>query len=139
MRKLTATVKRLVKPWFGSGRTVIADSWFGSPDMTTMLSDLGLYSIMQITKRRYWPRGMPITDIVEQVEEADGSFYTMKKDSGSGKIFTCAYRDKKVKAFISSCGTTRLTGQRTFIGSGGHLVTIQRPAVVDEYESHKSE
>lgn len=139
MRKLTATVKRLVKPWFGSGRTVIADSWFGSPDMTTMLSDLGLYSIMQITKRRYWPRGMPITDIVEQVEEADGSFYTMKKDSGSGKIFTCAYRDKKVKAFISSCGTTRLTGQRTFIGSGGHLVTIQRPAVVGEYESHKSE
>ena len=30
MRKLTATIKRLVKPWFGSGRTVIADSWFGS-------------------------------------------------------------------------------------------------------------
>ena len=53
MRKLTVTIKRLVKPWFGSACTVIADSWFGSPDMTTMLSDLGLYSIMQVTKRRY--------------------------------------------------------------------------------------
>ncbi|KAL9542487.1 hypothetical protein PS6_009776 [Mucor atramentarius] len=61
IKKLTATIKRLlVKPWFGSGRTVIANSWFGSPDMTAiMLSNLGLYSIMQVAKRRYRPRGMP--------------------------------------------------------------------------------
>jgi hypothetical protein len=82
---------------------------------------------------------MPTTDIAEQVEEAHGSFYTMKKDSSSGKIFTCAHRDKKVKAFISSCGATRLSGQRNFVGSGGNQVTIQRPAVVDKYETHKSE
>jgi hypothetical protein len=50
MRNLLATVKRLVKPWFATGRTVIADSWFGSPDMTTMLIGLGLYSIIQVTK-----------------------------------------------------------------------------------------
>jgi hypothetical protein len=31
MSHLLATVKRLVKLWFGSGKTVIADSWFGSP------------------------------------------------------------------------------------------------------------
>lgn len=139
MRKLTATIKRLTKPWFGSGRTVIADSWFGSPDMTTILSGLGLYSIMQVCKRRYWPRGMPETDIVEQVEPEIGSYYTMKKDSSSSKLFVCAYRDQKVKAFVSSCGTTRLSSERTFIGSGGNLVTIRRPAVVDEYERHKSE
>jgi hypothetical protein len=41
MRKLTATIKRLVKPWFGSGRTVITDSWFGSPDMTTIVIRFG--------------------------------------------------------------------------------------------------
>lgn len=140
MRKLTATVKRLVKPWFGSGRTVIADSWFGSPEMTTMLSNLGLYSIMQVTKRRYWPRGMPTTDIVEQVEEAHGSHYTMmKNDLSNGRIFVCAYRDKKVKAFVSSCGTTIMSGQKTFVGCDGQQVTIRRPAVVDEYETHKSE
>lgn len=138
MRKLTATVKRLVKPWFGSGRTVIADSWFGSPEMTRMLLDLGLYSIMQVTKRRYWPRGMPETDIVERVDAEHGSYFTMKKDTGNGKIFVCAYRDQKVKAFVSSCGTTRLTGQRTFVGSRGNLVTIKRPEVVHEYETHKS-
>lgn len=32
-----------VKPWFSSGRTVITDSWFGSPDMIRMLSELGFY------------------------------------------------------------------------------------------------
>jgi hypothetical protein len=53
MRNLLATVKRLVKPWFNSGRTIIADSWFGSPEMVSMLNELGLYSIMQITKRKY--------------------------------------------------------------------------------------
>lgn len=138
MRKLTATIKRLVKPWFGSGRTVIADSWFGSPEMTMMLSELGLYSIMQVTKRRYWPRGMPSTDIVEQVEGEYGSHFTMKKESSNHKLFVCAYRDQKVKAFVSSCGTTRLTGERSFIGSGGNVVTILRPEVVQEYETHKS-
>ncbi|KAK4518209.1 uncharacterized protein ATC70_001561 [Mucor velutinosus] len=41
MKKLTATVnKRSVQPWSGSGRTVIADSWFGSSDMVKMLSNL---------------------------------------------------------------------------------------------------
>ncbi|GAA5801961.1 hypothetical protein HPULCUR_007420 [Helicostylum pulchrum] len=39
VRNLIATVKRLCKPWFASGRTIIADSWFGSPLMTTRLLD----------------------------------------------------------------------------------------------------
>ncbi|EPB90330.1 hypothetical protein HMPREF1544_02856 [Mucor circinelloides 1006PhL] len=143
VKKLMATIKRwLVKPWFGSGRTVIADSWFGSsPDMTAMLSDLGLYSIMQVTKRRYWPRGMPVTDIVEQLEPAHGSHhYTMmKKNSDSGTIFVCSYRDRKVKAFISSCGTiSRLDGQRTSVSFGSLEVAANRPDVVNKYETHKS-
>jgi len=31
--KTIATVCRLMSPWFSSGRTIIADSWFGSPTM----------------------------------------------------------------------------------------------------------
>ncbi|KAL7312849.1 phosphatidylinositol-binding protein scs2, variant 2 [Mucor circinelloides] len=140
MKKLAATIKRLVKPWFGSGRTVIADSWFGSPDMTAMLSDLGLYSIMQVTKRRYWPRGMPVTDIVEQLEPAHcSSHYTMKKNSSSRTLFVCSYRDRRVKAFISSCGTTsRLDGQRTSVSYGSLEVAVSHPNFVNEYETHKS-
>lgn len=139
MGKLMATVKRLVKPWFGTGRTVIADSWFGSPKMVNMLVELGLYSIMQVTKRRYWPTGMPVTDIVDQVDAEHGSLFTMKKNLENGsKIFVSAYRGQKMKAFVSSCGTTRLSGRRTFMGSGGIPVTISRPQFVEEYETHKS-
>ncbi|KAI8082402.1 hypothetical protein BDF21DRAFT_398499 [Thamnidium elegans] len=81
---------------------------------------------------------MPSTDIIEQVEEEYGSYYTMKKISINHKIFVCAYRDQKIKAFVSSCSTTRLTGQRSFVGSGGNIVTISRPEVVEEYETHKT-
>lgn len=98
--------------------------------MTAMLGGLGLYSIMQVTKRRFWPRGMPRTDIVQQVESALGSHYTMKKDLDHCKIFTCAHRDKKIKAFISSCSTTRIILEQAS--------TVQRLEVVHEYETHKS-
>lgn len=91
MRNLLDTVKRLVKPWFSTGRTVIADSWFGSPDMVRMISELGLYSIMQVTKRRYWPRGTPTTDIVSQVKAPRGSHYAMHRNSNNEKIFICAF------------------------------------------------
>ncbi|ORE07660.1 hypothetical protein BCV72DRAFT_241069 [Rhizopus microsporus var. microsporus] len=48
MKKLKVTVKLLAKPWFGFGRTVIADSWFGSSDMISMLMNHGLCSIMPV-------------------------------------------------------------------------------------------
>ncbi|OAD09196.1 hypothetical protein MUCCIDRAFT_159352 [Mucor lusitanicus CBS 277.49] len=108
MKKLTAAVKQLVKPWIGSGRTVIADSWFGSPDMISMLTS------------------------------NNGLHYTMKKTTDDGGMFVCAYREKKVKAFVSSCGTTRLNDQRTFRNSDVQTSTAQRPEVVGEYETHKS-
>ncbi|CEP20141.1 hypothetical protein [Parasitella parasitica] len=128
MGKLSATVKRLVKPWFFSGRTVVADSWFGSPAMVIMQERLILYTVMQVAKRRYWPRGMPSTDIVGQVEAPRGSHFTMKKTTDDGNtIFACAYRDLKVKAFISSCGTTSLVGYKSIVEPNGSVTGIKRP------------
>ncbi|CEG77500.1 hypothetical protein RMATCC62417_12240 [Rhizopus microsporus] len=53
-------------------------------------------------------------------------------------MFVCAFRAQKVKAFVSSCGTTGLTNEKTFKSFDGNLVTIKRLEVVDEYERHKS-
>jgi hypothetical protein len=126
MRNLLATVKRLVKPWFNSGRTIIADSWFGPPEMVSMLNELGLYSIMQVAKRRYWPRGIPSTDIIDQVEEARGSHYTMHKTCENGmKMFVCDYRDLKVKTFVSSCSTTMLENYRSTLESSDETVILR--------------
>ena len=45
----TATTLRLVKPYGGSGRTVIGDSWFGSLNTAEWLIDeLGLHSILAV-------------------------------------------------------------------------------------------
>ncbi|RCH88511.1 hypothetical protein CU097_009353 [Rhizopus azygosporus] len=92
---------------------------------------------MQVTKRHYWPQGVPETDIVESVDVNYGNYYTMKKDTTNRKMFVYAFWAQKVKAFVSSCGTTRLTGEKTLKSSDGNLVTIKRPEVVDEYERHK--
>ena len=44
----TATTLRLVAPYFGSARVVIADSWFGSYKCAVALRQKGLFSIMNI-------------------------------------------------------------------------------------------
>lgn len=135
-RNLVATVKRLCKPWFNSGRTIIADSWFGSPEMTIKLLDQGLFSIMQVTKRAYWPRGMPSIDIIQCLRPERGSSAAMWKMDDSGRtIFVCSYRDRKAKALISSCSTTSLTTQ-SYQDSNGSV--LHRPQVFQDYESQKS-
>jgi hypothetical protein len=136
---LVATVKRLCEPWFSSGRTIVADSWFGKPEMIKMLLDHGLYSIMQVVKRAYWPRGMPAYDFMTRLHAAYGSVYSATKTFADGKkILLCLYRDKKTKAIVSSCSTTRLTGMRRFRDDHGQVIEMQRPEVFEDYETHKS-
>lgn len=79
---------------------------------------------MQVTKCRYWPRGMPTTDIASQVEAPRGSHYTMHRNSNDGKIFVRAFRDKKVKTFMSSCGTTRMVTYKGVEGLNGQISII---------------
>ncbi|CEJ02314.1 hypothetical protein RMCBS344292_16322 [Rhizopus microsporus] len=90
---------------------------------------------MQVTKCRYWPQGMPETDIAESVDANYGSYHYEKRYSQQEDV--CAFWAQEVKAFVSSCGTTRLTGEKTLKSSDGNLVTIKRPEVVDEYERYK--
>ena len=45
----TAVTLRLTKPWAGSGRIVVADSWFGSCRTAEWLWDIhGLHSVMSV-------------------------------------------------------------------------------------------
>ena len=53
----TATTLRLVAPYFGSARVVIADSWFGSYKGAVALRQKGLFSIMNVkTGHKKFPR-----------------------------------------------------------------------------------
>jgi hypothetical protein len=92
--------------------------------MILTLSKLGLYSIMHVTKRRCWSRG---------------SHYTMYKACENGmKVFVYAYRDFKIKIFVSSCSTTTLWNCKSILEGSGATVTLRRLQVVGKYGTHKS-
>ena len=46
--RATAKILRLVTPYFGSARVVIADSWFGSYKCAVALRQKALFSIMNV-------------------------------------------------------------------------------------------
>lgn len=62
----TATTLRLVKPWRGTGRTVVGDSWFGSCNTAEWLVDeMGLHSILAIKTGH---AGYPKTELIAEVQ-----------------------------------------------------------------------
>jgi hypothetical protein len=139
-RNLVATVKRLSEPWFHSGRTLIADSWFGSPELQEEMYSCGLYSIMQVCKRRYWPRGMPKEiDMVRDLGKEYGDTLTLVRIGHEGcPLIAASYQDKKAKAIVGTCGTTKMVAKRTFRDRNGQRVVIDRSQIFEEYETKKS-
>ena len=49
------TTMEVVRPWWGTGRALVADSWLGSLITAAFLYAKGLYAVLAIKKRRYWP------------------------------------------------------------------------------------
>ena len=68
----TACSLRLTKPYWGTGRTVIADAWFGSVKCAIQLRNRGLYSIMVVKNNSmYFPNSLleKILETTQQVDE----------------------------------------------------------------------
>ncbi|KAL1933695.1 hypothetical protein VTP01DRAFT_7785 [Rhizomucor pusillus] len=134
--KTVASVARITKPWFYSGRTVIAHSWFGSPTTVRELKAFGLYSIMQLKTRRYWARGMPENDTLNDLGSTFGSFVC--SNSTVDDVYVTALRDRQPKVVISNCSaTTRSDREIKRDLPESSMNTIKRPIVFDEYEANK--
>ncbi|CAG8774011.1 5154_t:CDS:1, partial [Ambispora leptoticha] len=132
-----ASVLRLVEPWFYSDRTVITDSWFGSTDACINLHSHGLYSILQIKKRRYWPKNIP-HDITDALEDEYGSFVSRTCKINSTDLTVCSIRDRKDIVLLASCSTTVPRSEiKRYIKDFGD-VTFHRPVVIDEFCACKS-
>ena len=57
MGATVANTLRLCKPFFGSARTVVADSWFGCTTSALALRDQGLFSILCVkTGHKFYPK-----------------------------------------------------------------------------------
>ena len=51
------TTLRLAQPWFGIGRVITGDLWFGSYKTEHALMGFGLYSILNVkTGHKYFPK-----------------------------------------------------------------------------------
>ncbi|CAO3596944.1 unnamed protein product [Absidia cylindrospora] len=137
-RSIVATVKRLTEPWKRSGRTIVADSWFGSPEMARKLMGKRLHSIMQVAKRAYWPRGMPTTDIVQSLGPTYGDIKCMKSTVPGENMFVVTYRDLKAKALVSTYSTTIAGMKRKFRDKEGTMHEVIKTQVFDDYETNKS-
>ncbi|RHZ73223.1 hypothetical protein Glove_232g213 [Diversispora epigaea] len=132
-----ATMLRLTEPWFSSGRTIIADSWFGSVKACTTLYKHGLYSILQLKKCRYWPKNIPC-DITDALESDYGSFISRVGKFDDVDLTLCSLRDRKNIVLLASCSTTNLKNEVTRYIKGHGNVKFHRPAVFDEYNEYRS-
>jgi hypothetical protein len=114
-----ACTLRMTRFWHGSGRTVIADSWFGSFICCIALWMVGLYSIMMVkTAYRFFPLKFLkrwAVDEESRVEENGeripwGNHKVLRRveptTNGPATVYALGHRDRKLKTIITNKGTT---------------------------------
>ena len=135
-----STVLRLSEPWFATGRTILADSWFGSPSCAAVLHQYGLYSIMAMKKRSHWPRLVP-RDLHMKLEgEPVGTSISLVSIVKDVPMSICILRDRKMQCLVSTCGRTTQGSEVTHVikeGNRSRFATFHRPAVFDDYGAGK--
>ena len=120
-----ATTLRLTERLHGSGRIVIADSWFGSVKTAIALKDRGLYSVMVVkTAHNRYPR----EKLAEHnLSVGEWEAYTATFDGV--ELMACSFQDLKLKQFISTCSTT-IPGKPR---KTKHYGDVPRPQVAELY------
>ncbi|KAG2204322.1 hypothetical protein INT47_009364 [Mucor saturninus] len=118
----------------------LCEPWLYAVEQLLEIPDHGLHSIMQVAKRMYWPRGMPCNYIIQCLRTERDSYVAMSKSDHNGhNILACVFNNKKAKVLVLSCSTSMLSNvPHTYKGSNGQNVTMTRPQVFYDYESHKS-
>ena len=96
-----ATTLHLATDFHGTGRIVIADSWFGSVKMAIALKQSGLYSIMIVkTAHKRFPR-----EALDSHDLEIGEWVAYNATFDDVKLEAISFQDIKKKQFISTCST----------------------------------
>ncbi|KAG0010436.1 hypothetical protein BGZ82_003455, partial [Podila clonocystis] len=141
--KVIGGMLRLVKPWMGVARTVYADSYFGSPASAVALMEKGLFSVMHVKKRRYFPKGVPV-DIISSLPDELGSYIARTASVPRKphiKLLLVSQMDRKPQCVISTGGTTiqgSEVSRSEYLVGGARVIKKFRPIhVLEEYASAK--
>lgn len=102
----TACTLRITRPWWGTGRVVIGDAWFGSIRTVEELRDKGLYCILSV---KNGSAGFPKAELKERLQRrGDTAFFVAEIvfDNGSVKpVYAGGHMDKKPLMLAATTGT----------------------------------
>lgn len=134
-----AYVLRLARPWFGSGRTIVGDSWFGSPKVCLLLMQNGLYGIFHVKKKRGWPLNYP-RDMIQKLGNTYGSYFSKVAIVNSVQLIAASLKDRKPQCIIATASTTTQDDEVERIvkeHNNSSLVKFIRPKIFSEYSFSK--
>ena len=131
----TAQTLRLSDPWHGSGRIIVADSAFSSVTTAIECRKKGLfYSGIVKTASREFPK-----DYLDDPSKyaGRGNHMTLTTTIENCKLIALGWKDKTIKKFISTCGTTQpgKPHQRYHYTRDGDVIVseVPRPQLVSQY------
>ena len=120
-----ATTLRLTESYHGTGRIVVADSWFGSVKTAIALKKSGLYSAMVVkTAHKRYPR-----EHLNAHQLAMGEWVAYKATLDDVELQAICFQDLKKKQFISTCSTTLPDKPR----KTKHHGDVKRPKLAELY------
>ena len=134
----TAWLLRLCEPYFGSHRIVRADSAFTSTTAAVMLGKRGLF-LQGIVKGA--TKEFP-AKYLDNCQYQRGDHQAATATIEGVPMIALAWKDKTLKRFLSTCGTTvegqPHTKKRYHVSEGGEsseifCKTVKRPKLVEEY------
>ena len=115
----------LTQPYHGSGRCIVADSWFSSVKSASKLVRQGLHSIMLVkTTHKDFPRQLLGE---EPLQCGEWKAYTTNKDGV--KLQACRFCNLNVKDFISTCSSVTPGLPR----KTKHHGKVAQPKAAEEY------
>ncbi|CAG8586735.1 24724_t:CDS:2 [Gigaspora rosea] len=86
-------------------RTIVGDSWFGSPKLCLLLMESSLYSIFHIKKRREWPLNYP-QDMIQKLGNTYRSYFSKVAVVNSIHLIAASLKDRKPQCIIAIASTT---------------------------------
>ena len=143
----TSTTLRLARRWFGSGKCIVADAWFGSCRTAEELRENGVHCIMSV---KIGHKGYPKKELLEACKER-GQVKTLKCQVQLGwenegpveDFYAMCHMDKKPMLIISTCGMTLPGPNRQrdrYVWENGAIVhrtwTLQQPHMMAVYRAN---
>lgn len=103
-----ATTLRLALPYRGTGRTLVADAWFGSCNTAEWVTDeLGLYTILAVkTGHAGFPKQMLKDGIMGERFSYKCYKTDVELEKGTWTFYASGFMDKKPLLLVANCGTT---------------------------------